>query len=204
MQDGVIKYKQHFTITSPLPDLSRQIREAEILELNTCRKILFDKKWIGVYPDGIGYGNLSMRIGDTSQFIITASQTGHLSTLSAEYYTKVLKADISTNEVWCEGIHPASSEALTHAAIYELSPEIKVVIHIHSEQLWTRHLNMLPTTNTSVEYGTPEMAYEIRKMDEKAMFSKQKTFLTSGHKDGIFSFGKSWEEAMENLMFLEQ
>ena len=172
--------------------------------MNTCRKILSDKKWIGVYPDGIGYGNLSMRIASTLEFIITASQTGHLSTLCGEYYTRVLKADISTNEVWCEGVHPASSEALTHAAIYELSPEIKVVIHIHSEQLWNRYLYILPTTNPSVEYGTPEMALEIRKMDEKAMFSKRKTFLTSGHKDGIFSFGKSWEEALENLLFLEQ
>ena len=203
MQDGVIKYQQHFTFTSAPPDLSRNWREAEIFLLNKYRQIVHDKKWIGVYENGIGYGNISMRIADTSQFIISASQTGHLSTLSEEHYTQVTKANISTNEVWCEGVLPASSEALTHAAIYEVFPEVNAVIHIHSAELWNKYLNVLPSTNPSVEYGTPEMALEIGKMDKKAMFSRRKTFLTTGHQDGIFSFGISLEEALENLLLLE-
>ena len=43
--------------------------------LNRVRTALFDLGLIGVLPEGIGYGNLSLRTTGL-QFVITASATG--------------------------------------------------------------------------------------------------------------------------------
>ena len=48
---------------------------AQLDELNQARTALFDLGLIGVYPDGVGYGNLSFR-NSGNQFVITASATG--------------------------------------------------------------------------------------------------------------------------------
>ena len=50
---------------------------AQLDELNQARTALFDLGLIGVYPDGVGYGNLSFR-NSGNQFVITASATGAL------------------------------------------------------------------------------------------------------------------------------
>jgi len=46
-----------------------------LAELNACRQKLVDQHLLGVYPNGVGFGNLSVRDGATRNFCITGSAT---------------------------------------------------------------------------------------------------------------------------------
>ena len=51
-------------------------------ELNACRRKLLDEHLLGVDPNGIGFGNLSVRDGATRNFYVTGSATGGLPELT--------------------------------------------------------------------------------------------------------------------------
>ena len=51
-------------------------------ELNACRRKLLDQHLLGVDPNGIGFGNLSVRDGATRNFYVTGSATGGLPELT--------------------------------------------------------------------------------------------------------------------------
>ena len=53
-RDGYIKYSATLRPEAP-------VSEAVLEEINRARTELFDRKLIGIYPDGIGYGNCSVR-----------------------------------------------------------------------------------------------------------------------------------------------
>ena len=89
----------------------------------------------------------------------------------------------------------ASSESLTHAAIYECSADIKAVIHIHHKEFWDKALNVIPTSSNSVPYGTPEMANEIFRLYKETDFSTNKIMAMAGHDEGIIAFGNTLAEA---------
>jgi Ribulose-5-phosphate 4-epimerase and related epimerases and aldolases len=72
--------------------------------------------------------------------------------------------DFENNWVQYEGSASPSSESLTHAAVYEPDQNVGAVIHGHDSALWTALLDKAPTTSASVEYGTPEIAYEIMRL----------------------------------------
>ncbi|HEX5668085.1 MAG TPA: class II aldolase/adducin family protein, partial [Chitinophagaceae bacterium] len=101
-----------------------------VAELNLWRDRMYEKRLIGVYPDGIGFGNISQRWkGNT--FLISGTATGGFTTLNESHYSLVTHYDLGTNSVTCEGRVKASSESLTHAAIYECSATTHAVIHVH-------------------------------------------------------------------------
>ena len=117
---------------------------------------------------GVGFGNISQRLSaaDISakrtavrpyedSFVISGTQTAHLSTLSANNYAKVTAFDPAQNTLTCQGLCKASSESLTHGIIYAQNPSINAVIHIHHLQLWQQLLYTIPTTRATVPYGTP-------------------------------------------------
>jgi len=54
---------------------------------------------------------------------------------------------------------------------------------------------VLPTTSKEIEYGTPEMAFEISKIMKLPETQNTKVFVMGGHKEGLISFGKTIEEA---------
>lgn len=196
MIDGVIKYSQ----TSHIP---RSIGEFSFYEeLEGARGELFKASLIGVYPNGVGYGNISAREGANAEagkrvFVITGSQTGALERLAISDYVRVLSYDLVALTMNSEGERSASSESLTHAAIYDANEDIKAVIHVHSASLWDFMLkNGYPKTDKNIEYGTKEMAKAVW---ELFLASNPAVFATEGHEEGVFAVGSSINEAMQSL-----
>ena len=138
--------------------------------------------------------NISVREKNKDSFFITATQTGELSSLTKEYYTYIENYDFSNFSVNSFGRHKPSSEALSHAMIYQINPEINAVIHIHSKALW----NFMKENNslfTTAEYGTVAMVEEIASLYENKNPFGDSIFVMKGHEDGVIAFGKSIKEA---------
>ena len=173
---------------------------AELEELNACRRKLLQLRMIGVDASGIGYGNLSVRAEDTTEFYITGSGTGGLPQLSVNDYAKVTKYDVGRNWLQCAGRVVASSESFTHAALYESEPHARAVIHCHDHALWGQLLERGLATSPDVEYGTPEMAFEVQRLLGHSAARQQQIFAMAGHADGIVAFGADIEEAFASLM----
>ncbi len=108
----------------------------------------------------------------------------------------VTTVDIANNSLFCEGLLKASSEAMTHGAIYSADKSIKAVIHVHGTKLWESYLHKLPTVEDHLTYGTPELATEIiRMLNDNKELKNNKIILTAGHHSGIFTFGTTITEA---------
>ena len=69
------------------------IAQAQIVELNQWRTKLYQLGLIGEYDNGIGFGNISIRLTHSSQLIISGTQTGGIANLTAQHYTKVTDFD---------------------------------------------------------------------------------------------------------------
>lgn len=171
-----------------------------LAELNAYRRNLFDLHLIGVDPDGIGFGNLSVRDGATANFYITGSATGGIHELALAECAKVVACDFETNRVRYEGSAIPSSESLTHAAIYKSDATAGAVIHCHDSKLWTALLTQGPTTSKAAGYGTPQLAYEIMELFKHTDVQSRKIVVMAGHERGIVTFGKDLEEAFAVLM----
>lgn len=169
--------------------------DPDFMRINSCRNKLFEMGLIGAYPDGIGFGNLSIRY-NRNEFIISGSVTGNFKNLTKEHYSLVKDYDIFKNSVNCIGLTKASSESLSHAAIYESNMDVNAVIHIHNNDMWNKYLNDLPTTDKKAEFGTPEIALEIKKLANQ----NSGIIIMGGHTEGIISYGKSLNEAKEILL----
>ena len=196
LDEGYIKYQSHWSESPALyPTAARQLEKA--------RKPLYLAGLVGHYEDlGVGFGNISIRCGDPRQFLITGTQTGHLESTTEQHYALVTDYDIQRNRVSCKGPVQASSEAMTHAAIYELDPSIAAIVHVHSKPLWDQHRNKLPTTSPDVAYGTPEMANEFRRLYEETGFASLGVAVMGGHEEGLIGIGESLEQAATRLLDL--
>ena len=169
-------------------------------ELNAYRRKLLDLRLIGVDANGIGFGNLSIRDCATNNFYVTGSATGGKTELTLADCARVLAYDFDKNWLRYEGSSIPSSESLTHAAIYASDSMAGSVIHCHDSTLWTALLNHAPTSSKAVEYGTPEMAYEMTRLFKISDVQSRKILVMAGHKGGIVAFGKDLEEAFAVLM----
>jgi len=197
IDEGYIKFDSHWRQTGPLDN-------AEIESLNRWRRPLYDAGLIGHYEEhGIGFGNLSVRTAAQRQFIISGSQTGHFPDLGAEHYALVEDYDIDRNRVYSIGAREASSESMTHAAIYELDPEIGAVVHVHSEELWAGLKGSAATTDAEVAFGTPEMAQEFRRLFKETDFQKTGIAVMAGHDSGLVSTGSNLQEAAERILAID-
>jgi ribulose-5-phosphate 4-epimerase/fuculose-1-phosphate aldolase len=192
MDEGYIKYDCEWIKSAPIPT-------KELICINAWRQKLFALGLIGAYKGEIGFGNISIRLKDSSQFIISGTQTGHIPSLKNCHYTLVTEFNIKENRLICKGPIKASSESLTHAAIYTCDNDIRSVIHIHNNMLWNKLLYKVPTTNPKVQYGTPEMGYEVIRLCDQTML--EKILVMAGHKDGIISFGKNLKEAGNIILY---
>ena len=198
IDEGYIKFDSHWRNTGPLDN-------AEIESLNRWRRPLYDAGLIGQYEEhGIGFGNLSVRATAAQrQFIISGSQTGHLPDLGAEHYALVEDYDIDRNRVYSIGAREASSESMTHAAIYELDPEIGAVVHVHSEAMWAGLKGSAATTDADVAFGTPEMAREFQRLFRETDFRKTGIAVMAGHDSGLVSTGSNLQEAAERILAMD-
>ncbi len=202
--EGVIKFRQDFIEGEPI-ELSK------IRELNRWRQILYAFGLIGE-DCGIGYGNLSQRVSDSyaeinkKSFIITGTQTGCLEKLTGENYTTVNEYYPEKNLIVSEGPIEASSESMTHGALYDVDDKIGFVFHAHSPEIWNMANELgIPQTRRDVKYGTPEMAKEVQRLFieeslEKSLFRERAIiekgiFSMGGHENGIISYGRTADEA---------
>jgi len=61
--------------------------------------------------------------------------------------------------------------------------------------LWNKLINKIPTSSPDVEYGTPEMAFEIHRLFKETDLSAKQILVMGGHEEGIISFGENLDEA---------
>ena len=191
MDEGYIKYQCNWIKTDV-------IQPEQIEEINKWRTVLFDEGYIGMYENGIGFGNISIRV-DENLFLVSGSATGGIRHLSAEHYAWVTDYNFALNQLTCMGMTMASSESLTHAAIYSCSKETNAVIHIHHKEKWNSLLNHAATTASDNAYGTPEMAYAIQDLIRENKVGNN-IIVMGGHNEGLIVFGKTLEEATLTIL----
>jgi L-ribulose-5-phosphate 4-epimerase len=198
IDEGYTKYECEWRQAPALPANA-------IAELNAWRNRLHDQGLIGYYPQhGVGFGNVSIREGDSDIFVISGTQTGDIARTDERHYARVTRCNIEANRVYCEGPVQASSEALTHAAIYALDPGINAVVHVHDALLWNQLIDTIPTTSPQISYGTPEMALEFRRLYDETDFAEQGIAVMGGHEEGIISFGLDIEQAAQRILQLRR
>ncbi len=183
--EGVIKYKTK----SHTKEV--QILPGDIEKINYWRTILFQVGLIGEYRDlKVGYGNISIRKKALQkEFIVSASQTGSKEFTSLEDYSLVKNFSLDTFEIDMSGPMPASSESLTHAAIFESNPKINFIIHVHHHSLWRNLLRLktFPIVPKTITYGTKEMSqYFLKQLNSDF----PQCHIMEGHEDGIIFFGE--------------
>ena len=176
-----------------------QIEPSLLIELESARTRLYELGLIGMYPDGIGFGNISVKSDKGSPFIITGSATGQFKKLKPSHYAQVTGYNFAQNTISCIGQTKASAESLSHAAVYESIPEVGAVVHIHCLWLWEKLMNSNLTTSREVEYGTPEMAEAIQHLIS-VMKTDEKVIVMGGHREGILVFGSNLSEATDEII----
>ncbi len=197
IDDGYIKY------TSTRRD-GRVPPSATLDELNRARTTLFDLGLIGVYNNGVGYGNLSVRVGNHNQFVVTASATGAERTLQAEQFCLVEAFSADENHVQSMGSLPASSESMTHGAIYAAHSGVHCVIHVHSRILFDHLMQTgAPATPADIPYGTPAMAHTVAQLVTRQPHLPT-VFAMAGHDEGVVAYGADTPSTLDALRALLQ
>jgi L-ribulose-5-phosphate 4-epimerase len=191
-QEGVVKFHLNHE-TKPLQHI-------DVEDLVHWRSVLMHQGLIGADPkryDGYGFGNMSRRTD--AGFLITGTQTGEIDTLGLEDFAEVISSDLSANSVTSTGATAPSSESLSHAAVYLCSDKISYVFHVHSPDIWhARERLSIPSTDSSIPYGTPEMAKAVINI----VLQDKGIFCMSGHEDGVVGFGDSAEQIVNSLLSL--
>ncbi|MBK9390568.1 MAG: class II aldolase/adducin family protein [Bacteroidetes bacterium] len=191
---GFVKFNCHWSQSGPV------ISDEQFEIINNWRDILFNMDLIGAYENGVAFGNISMRINGTNQFVITGSATGEIPELEPGHYVKVNSFNIDDNAVQCVGPLKASSESLTHAAIYMADPGANAVIHVHCIDLWNELIHKLPTTNPSMDYGTIALAKDIFRLFKESDVIEKRIIMMAGDRAGILTFGHDMDEAANVLL----
>lgn len=205
-REGVIKYRLHFT------EQGIKLVRPELAHLNQARSDMLQAQLIGCDParyDGLGFGNLSIRQGASRQFVISATQTGHLSQLDMNDLAEVTACDASSNQLWARGLAQPSSEAMTHAVIYQSCAWVRAVVHVHSPDIWYHGARLaLPETAATIPYGTPAMAAAVAQLVTRCAAKAQahepaRVFVMQGHQDGVVALGASLRACTERLLALQ-
>ncbi len=204
--EGVIQFQLEHTNAAIDAELSSigALDEA-FCQLVAWREILARTQLVGQHParyEGFGYGNASVRVGRRSAgrgrraFLITGTQTSGKDHLKLGDCALVRRYDTAGNRVVSSGRTRPSSEALSHAAVYDLGPHIQAVLHVHSPVLWSSAAALrIPTTDPAATYGTPAMAQAIAHCYAQGRFAERQILAMGGHEDGMVAFGRSIEEA---------
>ncbi len=199
--EGVIKYRLDHQ-DQPID------KNISISEINAWRTLLFKLQLIGQIEnryEGYGFGNISQRINrpdsDDTQFIISGTQTGGIESLSRQHYSQVIMANPLKNHIRSIGEMPPSSEALTHASVYQQDKAKQTVIHVHCPEIWnnTQQLSLC-FTSADIAYGTPEMAIEVQRLLQTEKLKAKKIFSMLGHKDGIIAFSDNMGKTACNII----
>jgi ribulose-5-phosphate 4-epimerase/fuculose-1-phosphate aldolase len=187
--EGYVKYTaDHTTAPAVEPPLW--------MELNGARTRLYDLGLIGVLPNGIGFGNVSIRIrGD--EFLISGTATGGNRVLTPHEYCMVNSFSLEKNRVTTSGPVRASSESMSHGAVYRSRASVICVIHIHSRKIFDAMLkDGSIVTPAEAAYGSPELARAIASRAREAD-SDRCAMVLMGHDEGVLAYGASVREALD-------
>jgi len=196
MDEGYIKYESLYEYA----DLKfSEEEENKADELIKARDYLYSLGLIGVYDNGIGFGNCSFR-AKNNEFVITGSATGEIKNLSNKHLCLVEKFDVKKNTVWAKGAIQASSESMTHGAVYSANDKINCVLHIHSKEMFDyMKAGDFNFTARDIAYGTPAMANAV--MNEVKKIAKPRGIIVMlGHDEGIISFGENISAALNEIL----
>jgi L-ribulose-5-phosphate 4-epimerase len=174
------------------------------------RATLKAMNWVGQCNqryDGLGYGNISLRIGQRTslrgsrQFLITGSQTGELDALTTTDLAWVTGYSITDNRIEHAPLATPSSESLTHAAVYDGNAALRACMHIHCPIIWNqRHRLDHPRIPSSVGYGTIEMAERVRSICGLLDPESPRLIIMDGHRDGVICASKTPGDAFMTLV----
>ncbi len=206
-EEGVIRFEVEHE-TRPLEE--RTFGET-VRTLAAWREVLARLGLIGRDPgryEGYGYGNVSARVGPMGdvgrgqrRFLVTGTQTGGRADVTLADFCLVQRYDIARNQVKSCGLVPPSSESLTHAAIYDIAPAARVVLHGHAPEIWKRARALgLPVSRPEARNGTPAMALEVQRLYRESTLSATGILAMGGHEDGVIAFGGSAGEAGQVLV----
>jgi len=185
-QEGYIQYQLNHT-QRVLPE------PADFEQLVAVRRELYRKKWIGETDDGVGYGNVSMRLSNGAGFLVSGTQTGGAPEVTIQQFAQVIEWDVARNKLVSCGPVAPSSEALTHAALYAIPPAkgpLNCVLHVHVQEAWERgkHDADTPKTPDGITYGTVKMAEAVKTLFQ---LSPNQAVLMAGHEGGWLAAGPS-------------
>jgi len=192
--EGYVKYTaEHTTVPA--------IEIPHWTELNDARIRLRNLNLIGSLPNGIGFGNLSIRTKE-NEFIISGTATGALPVLGPDGYCLVRSFDLNRNHVVSTGPVKASAESMSHGAVYRSCTGANCVIHIHSGKIFKGMVkNNFPATPVDAAFGTPEIALAIEKC-VCALDSDEGCIVMLGHDEGVIAYGPSVERAFSLIQDL--
>ena len=198
MEEGIIKFDQELRKVS-------SVSAIDIKDLTLWRSLFFETGLIGKDGGkygGSAFGNLSKRIPPFQaplrkrKFIITGTQTSAIEDVKPEHYIKVLEYYPERNLVVVEGLINASSESLTHGALYDLDNTIKYVFHTHSPEIWNNARGLgIPVADKKAVHGSVELIEELERLFREEELRNIGIFTCAGSRDGVFSFGKTAKEA---------
>lgn len=193
--EGAVKFNCYWKQTGSI------ISDEQYEIINYWRDVLYNMDLIGAYENGVGFGNVSMRMAKNSKkFIITGSSTGEISELEPGHYVRVDSFNIDNNAVQCTGPLKASSESLTHAAIYSADPDVNAIVHVHNLDMWNHLIHEAPTTNPSMDYGTVGLANDILRLFSESDVIEKRIIIMAGDRAGILTFGNDVDEAVNVLL----
>lgn len=196
-QEGVIKFQLQYQQRA-------QLSADDVAELTCWRKIMLQLGMLGQTPeryDNYGFGNISQRFGQGNQFIISGTQTGGISAMTAADYALVTHCEPAQNRIVATGQTKPSSEAMTHGQLYQINSQINFVIHAHCPQIWQQASALqLAQTDAAVPYGTVAMTQEVARLFHHTAVLQQGIFTMAGHEDGVVAFGSTAAEAAERLI----
>jgi hypothetical protein len=193
-EEGYVKYTaDHRTTAAVEPPLWK--------ELNGARTRLYDLGLIGSLPNGVGFGNVSVRVrGD--EFLISGTATGARRILSSGEYCMVNSFNIEENRVTTSGPVRASAESMSHGAVYRVCASVMCVIHVHSRKIFDAMLSGgYVSTPPEAAYGSPELALAISSLVAETGASCG-VMVLAGHDEGVLSYGVSVQEALDLILDL--
>ena len=198
-EEGYIKFKCR------LIHSDREIPDDIFNTLNGWRNKLYSLGLIGINEQGVGFGNLSARKGNSSQFFISGSATGRYPEAEPQHYALVTTYSFRQNALTCRGPVQASSETLSHAAIYEADSRVHSVIHVHHLKMWEHGITELPVTDPASSFGTPEIAENISLLLRNDRVRDKGILIMGGHPEGVLFFGASPDQAGNRVLeYLEK
>jgi L-ribulose-5-phosphate 4-epimerase len=214
MAEGTIK----FTVQNRRPGPPLALDDYQHIE--DVRSRLWQRKLIGHDEQAnVGYGNISHR-RSCGGFLISGTQTGYKEVLDGGDYVAVDDWDFTRNSVSCTGPCLPSSEALSHAALYQRS-DVNGVIHVHSRVLWTALIQAKAlSTEDYITYGSEALYKRLMELAGLGIIALPAgswpagsgpagnapglplVIVTKGHQDGVFVAGADLASAYQAIIAL--